>query len=402
MVAEISRDIKLKKFMIPFSGRSHEYTKDERALVDHVMTTASPLTQGEYLRQLELDFADFVGVNCSFAVSSATSGLELAAQLCQFRVGDEVIVPAHTFTSSAYPFAKHGGRLVWADIDLYTRVVDAEQIEKCISPHTKAVVVPHLYGYVADMPDIMALCRQHNIVVIEDVAQAIGASIDGQIAGSFGDIGIFSLHAQKNISSLGEGGVIVTRDDRFAKVLPMLRHNGHCDFEYSRTDYWLPAMGNVDMPEMNGVSLWPNNYCLGEVTCALASRLLDRVTQINDEKRTRAIKFIDGLTNYQALEFHRETTTRHNYHLLVARLTKGSRDDFIREMATSYGIQCAVQYYPLYRYPLYKKLGLSEASCPNTDLLFDNMISFPFSHALTDEQIDFISESISKVMEFIA
>ena len=178
----------------------------------------------------------------------------------------------------------------------------------------------------------------------------------------------------------------------------MLRHNGHCTFDYEQEYYWSPAMGNVDFPELNREPLWPNNYCLGEVECALGAKLLDRINQINIEKRQRAMKFIDALADFSELEFHRVDTTQHNYHLLVARITNGKRDQFIKKMANEEGIQCIVQYYPLYRYDLYKKANQGKANCPNTDKFFDNMISFPFHHMMSETDFDRMIEASRRVL----
>ncbi|MDP2651822.1 MAG: DegT/DnrJ/EryC1/StrS family aminotransferase [bacterium] len=376
------------EFKIPFSGRSHTYTNDEIAVITAAANEAVPLTQGRHLREFEAAFRDYAGVSHAFAVCNATAALEMAAQLCRFRPGDEVIIPSHTFTSSAYPFAKKGAKLVWADIDLATQVVTAKTIAERITPRTRAIVVVHLYGYGADMPEIMALAKKHGLLIIEDAAQALGAKIDGRMVGSFGDFGVYSFHSHKNITTLGEGGMLTVRNPEVAAVVPMLRHNGHCDFPNKREDYWIPAMGNVDLPELSGEPLMPNNYCLGEVECALGTKLLERSDAMNDEKRERALHFIDGLADCHELEFHRVTSSRHSYHLLVARLANGWRDAFIRTMARKHGIQCVVQYYPLNRYPLYQKLGFGKADCPNADMFFDNMVSFPFHHRLSIEELE--------------
>ena len=120
---------------IPFSGRQHEYTLDEMTVVLKAMMGANPLTQGSYRDEFEAAFAKYLDVpDGCFAVSNATCGLELAAQLCQFEPGDEVIIPAHTFTSTAYPFIKHGAKVVWADIDPETHVVTADTLEPHITP----------------------------------------------------------------------------------------------------------------------------------------------------------------------------------------------------------------------------------------------------------------------------
>ncbi|SVE37889.1 uncharacterized protein METZ01_LOCUS490743, partial [marine metagenome] len=206
----------MAEYKIPFSVRSHHYNEEEIQLVVECMRKSNSLTQGESLLELEDKFARYVGVEHAFGISNATSGLELAAQLCQLVPGDEVVVPGHTFTSSAYPFAKQSANLVWADIDSETRVVSAEQLEKCVTKNTKVIVVPHLYGYAADMPEIMELATSMNVLVVEDVAQAIGVEVDSQMAGSYGDIAVFSFHAHKNITTLGEGGMIVVKSESYA------------------------------------------------------------------------------------------------------------------------------------------------------------------------------------------
>ena len=391
----------IKQFRIPFSGRAHQYTDAEISLVADVMKQAEPLTQGHYLHAFEDSFKQYAHVEYAFALSNATVGLELVAQLCKFKEGDEVVIPSHTFTSSAYPFIKAGARIVWADIDLDTRVVSAKTIEPCITPKTRAVVVPHLYGYGADMPEIVALAKRSDVLVVEDAAQAMGVLIDGKMAGSFGDFGVYSFHSHKNISTLGEGGMLTLKDSNMAQIVPMLRHNGHANFLFEQTDYWIPAMGNVDLPELDCEPLWPTNCCIGEVECALGEKLIDRVDAINAQKRQRALAFIDALKEYPELIFHREQSTRHNYHLLSARLRHNYRDAFIRRMANEHQIQCVVQYYPLNRYPFYQKLGFAKASCPNADLFFDNMVSFPFHHSLTDIQIDQMLSASQETLKYL-
>jgi dTDP-4-amino-4,6-dideoxygalactose transaminase len=386
------------EFKIKFSGKAHDYTQDEIDTVVQAMRMAEPYTQGAYQKVFEQKFCDYISANHAFAVNNATAALELAAQLCQFQPGDEIIIPAHTFTSSAYPFAKKGAKIVWADINLQTRVVTTDTLAIKITPKTKAIVVVHLYGYAADMPAIIKLAKQHNILVIEDAAQSMGTSIDGQKTGTFGDIGIFSFHSHKNITTLGEGGVIVVKNPEVAAIIPMLRHNGHCSFPLEREHYWIPAMGNVDFPELNGKILWPNNYCLGEIECALGTKLLDRLDQMNLEKRNRALYFIDALCQYDLLEFHRVDSDRHNYHLLVARVSNGKRDEVIKSLAYKKGIQCVVQYYPLNRYPFYQRLGFGAADCPNTDLFFNNMISFPFHHWMSERDFEYMLLSTREIL----
>lgn len=391
----------MMSFRIPFAGRAHRYSDEELSVVLDVARDAIPLTQGRHLKAFEAAFCEYHGVTNAYAVCNATAALELAAQLCRFRPGDEVIIPSHTFTASAYPFIKKGARPVWADIDPVSRVVTAGTLEARITPRTRALVVVHLYGYGADMPSIMDLAERHNLLVIEDTAQALGVDIDGRKAGTFGDFGIFSFHSHKNITTLGEGGMLRVRDPRLAALVPMLRHNGHIPFPEPRSDYWIPAMGNVDLPEIDGEILFPNNYCLGEVECALGVKLLDRLSIINEEKRHAALRFIDALGDCPELDFHRVSEGRHNYHLLAARVANGWRDMFIRRMASVHGIQCVVQYCPLNRYPFYQKLGYGMADCPVADDFFDNMVSFPFQHMLLAAEREELVQAARETVRYL-
>lgn len=390
----------MSEIKIPFSGRAHHFTEDEIATVVHAMRTADPLTQGHFLKEFEKTFSEYVSADNCFAVCNATAALEITAQLCCFEPGDEIVIPLHTFTASAYPFVKKGATIRWADIDPQTRVVTPETLRACITPKTKALLVVHLYGYIAQMDEITRLAKEHNLILIEDTAQALGGLLNGQHAGTFGDFGIYSFHSHKNVTTLGEGGILRVKNPEMAALVPMLRHNGHCGFTFDREDYWIPAMGNVDLPEWNGHQLMPNNYCIGEVECALGTKLLQRIDDMNEKKRRRACDIIDRLAkDAPELIFHKVTDDRHTYHLLVAQVAEGKRDAFIRKMFAEKGVKCVVQYCPLNRYPFYQKTGFGEASCPNTDLFFDNMVSFPFQEWMSDDDIDYMVSSSIEVLQ---
>lgn len=387
------------EFKINFSGTGHRYTKEEIDVVVETMQNADPLTQGKYREIFEKKFCEYNGNEYAFSVCNATAALEMAAQMCLFEDGDEIVAPSHTFTSSVYPFVKKGAKVIWADIDLDTRVVSLESIKKCVTSQTKAIVVVHLYGFIIpDIQNITDFAKKNNILLIEDVAQAMGTSINGKKAGTFGDFGIFSFHSHKNITTLGEGGMLTVKEKKYADIIPMLRHNGHCGFDYERENYWQPAMGNLDLPYLEGHNLLPNNYCLGEVECVLGAKLLDRIDEMNRQKRDRAVKFIEALQEFTDLVFHKVEDDKHNYHLLVAYVKNDKRDEIMKKLVYDKKIKCVVQYYPLNRYPLYEKLGFGEANCPNADKFFDNMISFPFQHWMCDEDLEYMIKSIKEVM----
>lgn len=387
---------------VPASGVGMVYTEEEIALVADVMRhTRDTLTQGKYQSEFEKKFCAYNGSEHAFAVATGTSALKLAAMLCRFKPGDEVIMPAHTFCASAIPFAQEGVKLIWADIDPDTWVVSAKTIESKITPRTRCIVVVHLYGLAANMPEIMALAKKHKILVVEDCAQAFGAESCGKKVGSWGDIGCFSFHTHKNITTLGEGGMLTVKDPELAKVVPGLRHNGIRPFPGPRDRYWVPAMSNVDF-DWDGV--WPYNFCIGEVQCALGARLLDRIDHLNKGRVERRDRFVQAVKDFPELVFQKipkaHTTSAH---LLPARYDGKkfgkTNHDFIDKMFNEYQVKMIVQYHPLYRYPMFKKAGFGEAHCPETDRLFDNMVSFPFQSWMPEDQFDYMAECTIKTLK---
>ncbi len=390
----------MKNFRIPFSGVGASYTDNEINSVVSAMTNLDTLTQGKYQSQFEELFSNFVDVKYCFATSSAATALELAAQVIGLKSGDEVVCPAHTYNASAYPFAKNGAKLVWADIDKDTWLVSVEELKRVVTAKTKAIVVVHLYGSPANMEDIVAYAKTKGILVIEDCAQAIGATYSGKMVGSFGDISVFSFHSHKNISTLGEGGMFCTNDQSIAKLIPGLRHNGHSSYiDRDERYYWIPAMSNVD-EDIPGV--WPNNFCIGEVQCALGSAMLPRVTEINNFRRDRFNLFRSRLSEYKQITFQKlypKAVSTH--HLLPFKLNGKNvkRDLIIEKLAYEYKIQAIVQYYPLNRYPLFIKKGYGNAVLPNTNEYFDNMISLPFHHWMDETDFNYMTDSVINCIE---
>ena len=385
---------------VPWSGRGSMYTDEEIATVVEAMRNADPQTQGRYQLEFERAFAAYTGSAHAFAVTSCTAALELAALLCMLRPGDEVIMPAHTFAASAIPFLRTGAVLVWADIDPRTRVVTAETIAPLVTPRTRAIVVVHLYGLMCDMDPIVALARQDGLLLVEDAAQAIGARYKGRAAGTIGDFGCFSFHTHKNITTLGEGGMLTIASSRHAELVPGLRHNGMRAYP-ERPRYWLPAMSDVDF-DVDG--LWPYNFCLGEVQCALGTKMLERLDRINAERARRAMKFMAAFADYPELEFqHVPPGCGHSWHLLAARYDgrahQRTRDDFLSTLTYSFGVRAVVQYNPLYRYPMFRKAGFGAADCRETDRFFDNMVSFPFQQWMPEADFDLMISLVKGALD---
>ena len=223
--------------------------------------------------------------------------------------------------------------------------------------------------------------------------------VKGRKVGTMGDFACFSFHAQKNITTLGEGGAIHVKNKKEAMYVPGLRHNGHCPYKNQKKFYWKPAMGNVDL-DISGQ--WPYKFTMTEIQAAAGFMLLKRLDRLNKKRILRAKKFIKSLKKYEFLKFHEQLKSkRHVYHLLVAMVIdkKIKRDDLIYDLFYKQKIKCVVQYYPLYNYSLFKKMGVKKIKCINTENFFNNMISFPFHVWMSDKDFNRMISSVIKTLE---
>jgi len=385
----------MNEYRIPWSGRSHDYTEDEIQFITDVIRTADPLTEGKYQKLFEQKLTKYFDIpeGHIFTVDHGTSALELIAGLCHIEPGDEIIIPAHTFTSSAVPFLRRGAKIVWADIDPDTWNISVEDVRRKITKKTKAIELVHLYGLPADIDAF----REFGVTLIEDSAQAFGAKYNGKRVGVQTDFGAFSFHGQKNMSTFGEGGAIYVKDTIVASRIPALRDCGIQS--YGNKDYWIPAM--VDVTSVDSYEL-PHMFILPEVPCAIGSRLMDRIDDLNGLRNFRHWEFRTIMDDYPELQFQKvPDNCVPSHHLLPAlyKSDKANKDDVIRMLSEQYSIKAIVQYNPLYRYDLYKQWTFGTPYCPNTDYFFDNMLSFPNHVWMSDNDFEYMVDSTKKVLE---
>jgi len=382
-------------YRVPFPGVMYHYLDGEIEAALAVMRSPDSLTQGKHLKQFEADFEEFTGARHAFGVDNCTNALQLAAILSGVGPGDEVIVPAYTFCATPMPFGQTGATLVWADIDSEMWVVSPKDVVRKITERTKVIVVVHLLGMTVDMDPIMALAKEHNLLVVEDCAQAPGARYKGRRVGTIGDFGCFSFHTAKNMTTLGEGGMLTVARDEHARHVPALRWNGCQPYEGERERYWVPAMSNVDL-DLDGV--WPRNFCLGEVQCAVGSAVLKRLDQVNKTLVAQGMRLREGLADVSELTFHKIPGGHdHVFHQFVAHFDGSAfgknRNDLLDLLTREFGMRMIVQYYPLYRYPLFQKRGFGEADCPNLDAFWDGSFSYPWWCGMPAETIDYMIDA---------
>ena len=261
---------------IDFPGVQTRLLAEEEKKVMECIHNARVLTMGPYLKELENNFAKYLGVKYALGVNNCTSALELAAMIINLKEDDEVIIPAHTFTSSAIPFLRLKCKIVFVDIDPKTFVMSMDDIKKKVTNKTKVIMAVHLYGLMAPMREISKLAKERNIIIIEDVAQAPGAEIDGKKSGAWGDTACFSFHSQKNITALGEGGMITTNDESSYESILGLRKIGSKPYN-NQEFYWKPAMTNIIEALPGRV---PYNFALPEPNACAANSILLRLSRL--------------------------------------------------------------------------------------------------------------------------
>jgi dTDP-3-amino-3,4,6-trideoxy-alpha-D-glucose transaminase len=246
---------------IPFVdlARQHEPIRAELHDVFERVVRASSYILGEEVERFEDEFAAYCGARHCVGVASGTAALTIAAEAAGIRPGDEVIVPAHTFIASALGLAHAGAVPVFCDVEPGTGLIDPAAVQSAVSPRTSAILAVHLYGQMADMDGIGAVAKRNGLIVLEDAAQAHGATYRGARAGSFGTAAAFSFYPSKNLGGLGDGGAICTNDARVAEQARRLRHLGQLgkgDHEVlgynERLDGLQAALLRAKLPHLDG------------------------------------------------------------------------------------------------------------------------------------------------------
>lgn len=391
-------------FKINWTNNSIKYTSKEKNIVLRAMENAVPFTQGAYLEKFESKFKNYLGTSGNvYAVANGSNALDLTAMLINTKKGDEFIIPSHTWCATAISYARFGGKIKWADIDPETLVISLESIKKNLTKKTKAIVIVHLYGMPANMREIMSFAKKKKLIVIEDCAQSLGASINKKKTGTFGDLSIFSFHSNKIFTTLGEGGMLVVNNKKFDKNVRALLHNGVNKFK--RKDekiYWKPAMFNIIKSKQN---FWPYNFCIGEIQCALGAELVSKIDKLNAIRINRANIFIKELKFYTEIKFQKQIKGYKNvYHCLVASFqgknSEIKRDFFLKTISQNHKIKAIVQNCPLDRYPLFQKFKKTN-NLNNTNKFFNNMISWPFYTYMSQNDFNYMITKTKNTLDLI-
>lgn len=338
---------------------------------------------GPVVENFEKNFAKYCGVKYAVGVASGTDALILAFRALQIGKNDEVIVPSYTYSATVFGILHQGAKPVFADIDLKTLIVSIDSIKKLITKKTKAILPVHLYGQPANMDELMKIARKFKLKIVEDVAQAHGATWAGKKTGSFGDFGCFSFYPTKNLGGFGDGGMIATNHPGLYKKILTLRNLGHINFR-------------DDHQEVG----WTSR--LDALQAACLNVKLKYLDELNEKRRKIASHYRSRLKNTPLLFSEEGPQSRHVYHLLVVRVPHGKRDALQAHLAKE-GITALIHYKtPFHRQPAYKKISKLHWTLPNTDEASKQILSLPIFPEMTFSEVDAVTQSINKFYQVSA
>ncbi len=359
---------------VPFLdlGAQYRAIKPEIDSAISKILETSQFVLGEEVAGFEKDFAAYSGATHGVAVNSGTSALHLAALAAGIGPGDEVITVPNTFVATVAAIRYTGARPVYVDIDPARFTMSPAALEAAITPRTKAVIPVHLYGQTADMDPILEVARRHRLVVIGDAAQAHGAKYKGRAVGSLGDLVCFSFYPGKNLGAYGEGGMVVTSNEEYAKTIRMLR-----DWGQDRKYHHLLAGYNYRMEGMQGAIL------------RVKLRYLEQWTEA---RRARAARYGELLAGSGVGVPAAAPEARHVYHVYAVRTRE--RDAVMKALAEQ-GIQTGIHYpVPVHLQPAYVDPAYGLGSFPCAEQAADEVMSLPMFPELTEDQLRTVARAV--------
>jgi dTDP-4-amino-4,6-dideoxygalactose transaminase len=357
----------------------YSYLPQQFADIDDLMAqlrafvATGDFTLGAPLERFERSFAELIGTRHAIGVGSGTDAIKLPLKALGVGHGDEVITAANTFIATVGAIAEIGAIPVFVDCD-DTFCMNVDQLERAITPRTKAILPVHFTGYMTDMPKLMEIATRHNLPVVEDACQAILADIGGKRAGTWAAAGSFSLHPLKNLNVWGDGGVITTDDDAMAAKLRLLRNHG---------------MRNRDEIEILGY-----NSRLDTFQAVVGNWLIGSTHEITRQRIENAAHYDAGLGRLSRIRIPpRLPGMRRVYHLYIV---FAEDRDGLYEFCQAQGIECKIHYpIPLYCQKALSHLGHQAGDFPVTDRHTTEIISFPCDQHLSRAQLDHVINTVA-------
>ena len=354
-----------------YQSLKHEF---DEAILKVVAETA--FISGKYARAFEEAFAEYLGVQHCIAVANGTDALEIGLKAIGVGVGDEVLVPANTFFATAEAVGNVGAKPVFVDIEPNFYNLDPSKIEEKITPRTKALIPVHLYGLPAEMDEIMALAQKHGLKVLEDCAQAHGATYKGKTVGTFGDVATFSFYPSKNLGAFGDAGAIVTNNAETAEIARLIANHGQI--------------------AKNRHSLIGRNSRLDGIQAAVLSVKLPHLDAWLEARRRNAALYNELLADSGLQLPFAPEHSRHTYHLYVVQVPNR---EAVQQKLSEAGIESGTHYPTALPFlEAYAHLNYQPSDFPVAHAQMDKILSLPMYAELTEEMIERVCQTLKSAI----
>jgi dTDP-4-amino-4,6-dideoxygalactose transaminase len=376
--------------------------EEEQASID-IISQGAP-TSGTACVEFERDFAAYCGTQHARTVTNGTAALFLSMVALEIKPGDRVITTPMTWIATAAAPAVLGAKVDFVDIDPKTYNLDPSQLADAITPQTKAIIPVHLYGQCCDMDPILEIADEHGIAVVEDACQAVGSLYRDRKAGSMGVIGCFSFHEQKNMSTLGEGGMSVTNDAGLFERIALYR--SHCtrvhgsSTKYCRLDESRFPMGKAFWwQDFDDVGY---NFRMTDVQAAVGIVQLKKLDQLNQRRIDNAVYLTEALSEVPGLTLPAVMPEcKHSFHLYPVMIDANrfgmNKVDFVHAMLHKRGIKVGTHYNPLNWSTAFQKRDYWRGQFPQAEKVGANLVTLPISPRQTRDALDYLIESIRAI-----
>lgn len=366
----------MSSLSIPFTYISPGYTQDREMILSKIdkVLTDGPLIMGPELELFEQTFAKYCEASSAVGVGNGLDAITLILKAMGISAGDEVIVPSHTFIASWLPVSSVGATVVPVATDLETYCISIEAAKKAVTDRTRAIIGVHLYGHPFEAVELRKFCDEKGIYLVEDCAQAHGATLRGRKVGSFGHAAAFSFYPTKTLGAMGDAGIVVTSDDQIYKRIMLLRNYGSVE-KYNH--------------EIIG-----GNSRLDEVQAAFLNCRLKRLDSENMRRRQIATMYNNGLTSQELVLPLVANGANHAYHLYVVRHPERDRlRDYLKDRLVDTLIHYPI---PCHRQRCFKELGIQKDDFPCANKASAEVLSLPLSPFHADEEIEVVIDVINR------
>lgn len=373
----------------------HQYIDEADVKAVSEVLVSDYLTCGPKIEELEKKLCELTGAKYAVAVSNGTAALHVACLAAGVTTGDEVITTPITFAASANCALYCGAKPVFADINPRTYNIDPKKVKEKVTDATKAVVAVDFTGQAVEVDELLSLCKEKGIVLIEDGAHSIGTKYKGRGIGSVADMTTFSFHPVKTVTA-GEGGAILTNSEELYEKLLLFRAHGitrkESLMEHESDGPWYYEMLDLGY-----------NYRMTDIQAALLISQLDKLPLFQKRRKEIVEKYNEAFGKMPELfvqeEIPESDTTRHLYILRICpEKLNIDRAGFFAAMAAE-NICCNVHYIPVYYMPHYEKLGYQRGICPEAEKLYSEMMSLPLYYSMTDQDVEDVIHAVTKIVE---